>query len=480
MIHHYYIKTYGLFCKRVGILGIFLGATLPIYSSDFYPDAAPIQADSLPKVYQNDDFPSTPMPDTDKWWTTFNDSSLTTLIETAVKNNYNLRATLRRIEASRQMLRTTYAGYYPTVGLYAGLDFNKDSDREKLPYTQEADNSSFNMGATLSWEIDIFGRVYEQAKGSKANLNVSRVEYEGMMLSVAAEIAQDYSNLRMYQRQLNMARTHLSSQTEMLRIVEARYEAGLVSKLDVAQARNTLNSTRLMIPSLEANITTSRNALATLCGIPESALNSIIDDNTNLKIVPPPGVGTPADLVRRRPDIVEAEQQIVSLSSQLGVAKKDWLPTLSVNATVETSAHSFGDLFGFRSLHYSVEPQLSWTLFNGFAREAGIAEARAELEAQIDSYNMTLLTAVQEVNNCLASYEAASRELELYKEVIKDSEEVLKLATERYKLGLTDFSDVATAQISLLSQQTSFESATANCFNSLVALYKSLGGGWTY
>lgn len=459
---------------------ILAGLSLMSYGADNNESTLILTADSLPLTYQTDELRGIPMPDSDVWWTSFNDLSLSSLINTAVANNYNLRAAMKRIEASRQMLRGVYSGYYPTLGVYTGLDFNKDSDREKIPYVKENDNSSFNLGATMSWEIDIFGRVAAQARGSKAALKVSRLEYEAMMLSIAAEVATDYSEFRMYQRQLNMARVHLSSQTEMLRIVEARYDAGLVSKLDVAQARNTLNSTRLMIPGLEANIVTMRNALATLCGVNEDSLRSMIDDNTYPEAIPPIGIGVPADLVRRRPDVVEAEQQIEQLSAQLGVAKKDWLPTLTVNATAETSAHAFGDLFGFRSLHYSVEPQLSWTLFNGFSRQANIAEAKAELEAQIDSYNMTLLTAVQEVNNSIASYEAALREVELYKEVIKDSQEVLKLATERYKLGLTDFSDVATAQISLLSQQTSYESAAANCFNSVVDLYKALGGGWSY
>lgn len=459
---------------------ILAGLSLMSYGADNNESTLILTADSLPLTYQTDELRGIPMPDSDVWWTSFNDPSLSSLINTAVANNYNLRAAMKRIEASRQMLRGVYSGYYPTLGVYTGLDFNKDSDREKIPYVKENDNSSFNLGATMSWEIDIFGRVAAQARGSKAALKVSRLEYEAMMLSIAAEVATDYSEFRMYQRQLNMARVHLSSQTEMLRIVEARYDAGLVSKLDVAQARNTLNSTRLMIPGLEANIVTMRNALATLCGVNEDSMRGMIDDNTYPEAIPPIGIGVPADLVRRRPDVVEAEQQIEQLSAQLGVAKKDWLPTLTVNATAETSAHAFGDLFGFRSLHYSVEPQLSWTLFNGFSRQANIAEAKAELEAQIDSYNMTLLTAVQEVNNSIASYEAALREVELYKEVIKDSQEVLKLATERYKLGLTDFSDVATAQISLLSQQTSYESAAANCFNSVVDLYKALGGGWSY
>lgn len=451
-----------------------------VWAADLSPIPAGIlTADSLPEFYQNRDFSSDELRE-EQWWHNFNDKSLTALISSAIYNNYNLQAAVRRIEASRQMLKSTYSAYYPTISINAGLDFNKDSDKQKLPYVKENDNSSFNIGATLNWEIDIFGRVAQKVKGSKASVNISRIEYEAMMLSIAAEVAENYSEMRMYERQLNMAKTHISSQTEMLRIVEARYEAGLVSKLDVAQARNSLNSTRLMIPGLQSNIVITRNALATLCGVSEDILDSMIDSNSETQIVPPPGIGSPADLIRRRPDVVEAEQQISLLTSNLGIAKKDWLPVLSVSATAVTQAHALGDLFGFRSLHYSVVPQLSWTLFDGFSRSATIAEAKLQLEAEMDTYNMTLLMAVQEVNNSLASYETANRELQLYKEVIKDSQEVLKLATERYKLGLTDFSDVATAQISLLSQQTSYETAKANCFNSVVTLYKALGGGWEF
>lgn len=448
------------------------------YARGALPPDSMISADSLPAAYQDTSIPSIPMPDEDAWWKRFDDAALSSLIDAAIRNNYDLRAAMRRIEVSRQMLRATYSAYYPTLGIYAGYDLNKESDREKLPYVKEHDNSSFNLGATMSWEVDIFGRVARKAKAGKATVNVSRLEYEAMMLSVAAEVAQDYADMRMYEQQLEIANRHLASQTEMLKIVESRYDAGLVSKLDVAQAKNTLNTTRLMIPSLQSGVITSRNALATLCAIPESDIDAIVANGNTLQLLPPPGVGSPADLVRRRPDVVEAEQQIEVLAAQLGVARQDWLPTLTVNASVETSAHSFGDLFGFRSLTYSVTPQLSWTLFDGFQRDAAIAEAKANMEAYVDTYNMTLLTAVQEVNNALAAYNASVSELQLYKEVISDSEEVLSLSEERYKLGLTDFSDVATAQISLLSQETSFASSQAGCLANLVSLYKALGGGW--
>ncbi len=439
-----------------------------------------LSADSLPSAYICDDMQSMPLPDCDAWWQTFDDPSLVALVQTAVANNYDLRAALRRIDASRQMLRSVYAGYYPTLSAFAGYDRSEISGRATQPYDAAGETSSaFSIGATVSWEIDIFGRVAEKAKGSKATLSATRLEYEGLMISVAAEVAQDYADLRMYQRQLEIARGHLESQAEVLRTVQAQYDAGLVSKLDVAQAKNTMNTTRLLIPSLESGMTTARNALLTLCGVgSDDKLNALLSDSTVFRIVPPPGIGSPADLVRRRPDVAETEKQVEVLASQLGVAKKDWLPVLSLDATIETSSHSVGHLFGSNSLAYSVSPRLSWTIFDGFQREAGIAEARAEMEAEMNTYNSTLLTAVQEVNNALASYHSAVAELQLYDDAIADSREVLRLSLERYRLGLTDFSDVATAQISLLTTETSFETIRANCFNALVNLYKALGGGW--
>ncbi len=446
---------------------------------------AALSCDSMPAKYaaatdEPQSFPEIPMPDSDLWWSNFNDSSLTSLIQSAVANNYNLKGAIKRIEASRQILRSTYSGYYPTIGLTAGYDVSKESGRIEKPYGSVPSTSSFSLGATMSWEIDVFGRVAEKAKGSKASLSASRVEYEGMMLTIASEVATTYGNLRMYEQQLQVARSHIDSQQEMLRIVESRYASGLVSKLDVAQARNTLNSTLLLVPQLESEVRDSKYALATLCGLDIAAIDDIIAEATHPEIPAQFEVGIPADLIRRRPDIVEAEQQIAVLASQLGVARKDWLPTLTLNASVATSSHDVDGLFGKHSLQYSVTPQLSWTLFDGFARDAGIAEAKAEMEAEIDTYNMDLLTAIQEVNTAISDYEAAQSELKLYADVLKDSQELLSLAIERYDLGLTDFSDVTSAQISVLSQQTSYEAASASCFTKAIAIYKALGGGWNY
>ena len=469
---------------RISALHLLFMACTTMYAASPEVAVGQLSADSLPDSYCLRKLPpATEQPihfdETSRiWWHHFEDSTLVALVHSAVENNYNVQAAIRRIDASKASLAGTRASYYPSISLNAGYDYNRDSGRIVQPYADADTKASWTLGASLSWEIDIFGRIHEKLKGSRAQLRASRLEYEGVMLSLAAEVANDYSRYRMYQNQLRVARNHLNSQARMLDLVETRFKEGLVSKLDVAQARNTLNLTKALIPDLEANISTTFNALVTLCNMPVDEITELLASETFPLLTVPLDLGSPAELLSRRPDIAGEAQQIQIVGSKLGIAKKDYLPTLSISALVQTMSHNLQEVFGAHSLHWSVVPTLSWTLFDGFSRSANVAEAKAEMEAEIDNYNMTVTTAVQEVNNSIVDYNAAMRRMKLYETVVTDSEEVLHLATERYKLGLTDFSEVATAQISLLNSETNYESTLSACFQSIVTIYKAIGGGW--
>lgn len=438
-----------------------------------------LSADSLPSGYGFTAFSSKPMSADTDWWSTFNDPVLTRLEALAQKNNYSLRAMLKRLEASRQMLRQTRAGYYPTVSLMAGYDINRDSGRESKPYSDAFTDTYFQLGATVSWEIDIFGRIYEKSKTDRANINATRLEYEGMQLTLEAEVACQYASLLMYKQQLEVAMSHLETQENILAIAEARYKAGLVSKLDVAQASSMVSTTRLLMPKYRSSMMSAVNSLATLCGVKSSDIRNMVENAAMPHLTVPLQVGVPADLIRRRPDVAEAEMQIEAMAAKLGVAKKDYLPSLTLNATLGTSSREAKYLFGKNSFNYEINPTLTWTLFDGFAREAGIAEANAEMEAEIETYNMTLTTAVQEVEDAMQNYVAAGRELTLYGDVLEASQQVVDLSLERYRHGLTDFTDVANAQISYLQNHTNYQSSRANLFSCIVRLYKALGGGFS-
>ncbi|MDE6272206.1 MAG: TolC family protein [Muribaculaceae bacterium] len=438
-----------------------------------------LKGNNLPSGYGFTAFSSASMPEVEEWWMTFKDPVLNRVEAIVRNNNFNLRAALKRIEASRQMLRQTYSGYYPTISLMAGYDIDRDSGREALPYSDAQTNTYFQLGATVSWEIDIFGRIRQKAKAAKADIEVSRLEYEALQLSLEAEAAIQYADILMYKQQREVALTHLKSQEDILAIAEARYKAGLVSKLDVAQAKSMVSSTRLLVPQYTSRMTSAMNALATLCGVRNTDIQTMLGEAAMPHLTVPLQVGVPADLIRRRPDVAEAEKQIESLADQMGVAKKAYLPSLTLNATLGTSSHEAKRLFGTNSFNYEINPTLTWTLFDGFSREASVAEAKANMEAQIESYNMTLTTALQEVEDAMQNYIASGRELTLYSDVLENSQEVVDLSLERYRHGLTDFTDVANAQITYLQNHTNYQTARATLFSCIVRLYKALGGGFS-
>lgn len=413
-----------------------------------------------------------------QWWTVFSDPNLNQLEELAMKNNYNVRSSLKKIQAARELLKGVYSAYSPVVGLSAGYDFERDSGRESTPYATNSNTSYFQMGATVSWEIDLFGRISAKAKTQKSNIKISRLDYDALLLSISAEVAINYGALCMYHQQLKVAKSHLKSQQELLEMVKSKFDAGLISRLDVAQAENSVNMTRLRIPTLENGVEMSKLAIATLCGVKSEKISSLLFAEYQPALSIPEAIGQPADLLRNRPDIALAEEQIHNIASQMGVAKKDYLPSLSINGEIATHSHDAAGLFGKSSMTFSLVPQLTWTLFDGLSRKFNITGLKAEMEAQIDNYNNTVLTAIQEVDGAILKYDTSRKELALYDDVLENSRQMLILSIERYKLGLVNFSDVANAQITYLTYQTNLLTTRNNCYNSLVALYKSLGGGW--
>lgn len=433
----------------------------------------------LPEEWRNDTIPVMTAPAEDSWWSTFHDGTLTQLINTAEKNNYDLAAAMKRIDAARLTLQRAKAGYFPTIGLGVSWTMSRQSGLTGKTQTQAVSSTYFDLGLTAQWEIDVFGRISSQIKADKASLQASRADRAAMGVSIGASVAKTYITLRTYQQQLEVALDHIDSQEKILAITQARFESGLASALDVVQARNVVLSTKATIPGLRFSIENNINALATLCGVYPPELPAEVKVTSPL---PDPGspapIGVPADLLRRRPDIISSEYQLRALAARLNVAKKEFLPTLSIAGQIGTTAHEIGDLFKNGSFTYSVTPQLSWTVFDGLARNRDVQIARADLEAAVETYNQTVMSAVEEVNDNLSHYTYSVEEIGLYREVYEESGRQLELAMDRYKLGLSDFSNVADAQMSQLEYRNALISAQSNALLCLVSIYQSLGGGW--
>lgn len=435
-------------------------------------------SDPLPQMWQLDLPDSGNTPESDRWWDTFGDTTLQSLISRAVKNNFNAQAALHRIESARQICRATKGGYFPQIATTAGWSRQRSSADMQADKGHASTMSYFNLGLSMNWEIDLFGRIHSQSKADKANYEASVAEYDATLVSLCANLAKAYFSLRMAQAELAVADSTVANAEELLHIANKRYEVGLVPGVDPIQARMVVTRTRSTIPTLKQNITEAINEIAVLIGEYPDTLTDLLTPAPLPDTPAPLSIMPPRELLRRRPDIVKAEKELAYYAALVGVSKKDFLPTLSLSAGVGTEAHNLKDIFGAGSLYYQIAPTLSWTIFEGMIRGARVAEAKAAMLAQIDTYNITVMTAVQEVNNAMAQYQSA-QEIYIYnKMLLKDSLRELELQTDRYRQGLCDFSDVADAQTSVLQYEDAVIESHASQLAAFVTIYTALGGGW--
>lgn len=418
------------------------------------------------------------LPSDDQWWKNFNDLILTELIRRAVANNYNVASAIKRIEMAAKEIGITKAGYYPSISLAGGYTNTRQSGA-MTPGTPSVRTSYFNLGASMNWEIDIFGRVYAGVKEKKAAYNVARADYEAVMVSLCANVATAYMQLRTYQEELRVAQQHIESQKAVCKITEARFNAQLGDMLDVTQARVVLYETESTLPTLEANIRTAKNSLAILVGEYPGSIDELLDsDEAFPQYRHTVAIGVPAEILRRRPDIIEAEMELAEYAAAIGVSRKDFLPTLSLTGDIGTSAHKLDGLFGKNSLTYSIAPQLSWTLFEGLSRNYALSEAKLQMESAIDQYNLTVMTAVEEVDNALVSYASLLNAIELQTRVVEESKKSMELSFELYRSGLTIFTNVVDGQISWLTNQNTLTEMQGEALAALIKIYQALGGGW--
>lgn len=463
---------------RIRVIAI--AATLSVTAWAVDPnDFEDYLTDSLPATWHYESQFSQQSPVSDRWWREFNDATLDTLISMAVDNNFDLLTAARRIEMARNNIRLAQSAYYPTVSMSAGWNRTRSSGATASSTTPASTASYFDLGLTASWEVDLFGKITAAAKEKKLVYKATRAEYDAAMVSLCAELATDYVKLRVWQAQYELANRHIETQQRIVDITEARLEAGIGSMLDVTQAKIVLSSTKATIPSLENSIHTMINAIALLTGSYPDELPVDLNQSGRIpdyRMLVPTGV--PADLLRRRPDIAAAEMQLAASAASIGIAKKDFLPTLTINGSVGTSAHSAGDLFKHNSFGYTIAPTLTWTVFSGLSRSYNVANARREMEIEINAYNLAVMNAVNEADNAMDGYLAAVRHIDALQEVAAESKTSLHLSVDLYKQGLTNFSNVSDAQLSLLESQSSVITARGDALAALIDLYQALGGGW--
>lgn len=433
----------------------------------------------MPEAWLSDSLVTSLSPAEDMWWLSFGDTCLTALIDEAVVNNHNILAAAQRVKVAKSMYNSALAGYSPVIGVNGAWV----NDQTSGNLTQVSNDPSLvrymEAGLSVSWEIDLFGKIYFRAKEGKEQYNATREEYNGVMISLCAQLASQYITLRTYQAQMRVAESHILSQQAILRITETRFETGLASALDVAQAKTVYYNTRASIPQLQAAIDNQINIIAVLLGrYPNEVYARLATPAEQVEFLQMVSVGIPYDLLRRRPDLREAEYNIAAEAAAKGIAITDFLPSLSLNGSVGYASHDPGKFFEKGSLTYNIMPTFKWTLFNGTERIQSLNAAKAQMEAAVEVYNNTVLTAVQEVESAMSLYKNRVKQLVFLRELVNQGQKTLDLSLDLYKNGLIDFQTVLDAQRQMLSYQNTLESTRGSAALALVNLYQSLGGGW--
>ena len=368
--------------------------------------------------------------------------------------------------------------FFPTIGLNAGWTRQQSSgNTSELPQsTQHYYDASLNM----SWELDLFGSIRNRVKAQKENFAASKEEYTGTMVSLCAQVASAYINLRELQQELAVIQKNCASQEAVLKITEVRYNTGLVSKLDVAQAKSVFFSTKASIPQIESGINQYITTLAILLGTYPQEIRPTLESPGILPdYMEPIGVGLPADLLLRRPDIRSAERSVNAQAALVGASKSDWLPQIFLKGSLGYTAKDLKDLTHHKSMTYEIAPALSWTLFKGTQLVNATKLAKAQLDEAINQFNQTVLTAVQETDNAMNAYRNSIKQIVALREVRNQGQETLTLSLELYKQGLTPFQNVLDAQRSLLSYENQLVQARGYSLLQLIAMYQALGGGWS-
>lgn len=418
------------------------------------------------------------LPVDDQWWKAFQDPVLDSLISVAVKQNYSVLTAIDRINMAKANLRMERGNFFPTIGLNAGWTRQQSSgNTSDLPQsTQHYYDASLNM----NWELDLFGSIRNRVKAQKENFAASKEEYTGTMISLCAQVASAYINLRELQQELAVVQKNCASQEAVLKITEVRYNTGLVSKLDVAQAKSVFFSTKASIPQIESGINQYITTLAILLGTyPQEVRPALTAPGTLPDYMEPIGVGLPADLLLRRPDIRSAERSVNAQAALVGASKSDWLPQVFLKGSVGYAAKDLKDLTHHKSMTYEIAPALSWTLFKGTQLVNATKLAKAQLDEAINQFNQTVLTAVQETDNAMNAYRNSIKQIVALREVRNQGQETLTLSLELYKQGLTPFQNVLDAQRSLLSYENQLVQARGYSLLQLIAMYQALRGGWS-
>ncbi|MFO8165063.1 MAG: efflux transporter outer membrane subunit [Desulfatiglandales bacterium] len=409
------------------------------------------------------------------WWNTLNDPELSSLIERAVKGNLDIKEASARIREARARRGLARADLFPTLGATGSATWSRTRGDTGTVETRDFYAAGFDAG----WELDLFGGTRRSVEAAEADLQAVHENLHDVLVSLTAEVALNYVEIRTYQKRLAVTKGNLDIQQETYSLIQSRYQAGLDDELALQQARSTLESTRSQIPTLRTSLEEAMNRIAVLLGEQPGAFHDHLKNDMPVPAVPlKAAVGVPADTLRRRPDVRKAERELAAQTARIGVATADLYPKFRLNGSIGIEALSLGNLIEAGSRTLSFGPRITWPIFNAGSIQANIEIQSVLQEQTMIQYESTVLNALEEVENALVAYgEEHIRRMSL-EEAADAAKQALELAQYKYQTGMIDFITVLDAQRSLLTYEDKLVQSTGSITSNLVRLYKALGGGW--
>ena len=451
----------------VAALGVALGGCsfAPIYQR---PDV-PIPTQWQVSIQQANDFANT------AWWKQFQDPVLDDLVQTALQENKEVQIAAARVEEYMGRYGVTRSAQFPQVGANAAGARTRLSENPPQT-TGENPGNSFQVDLGVSFELDLWGKLRNATEVARAQLLATEEARRTVILTLVSQLANSYVQLLDYDQQLAVTRATLQTRSESVRINGLRFKAGLISELDYQQAVAEYQNAAVQVPLLERLIAIQENAISLLLGRnPGKISRGVILDR--LAMPPVPG-GLPSDLLERRPDIRQAEQQLIAANAQIGVAKAAFYPSISLTGLLGVSSTDLSDLFEGPSRTWQFAGALAQPIFTGGALTGQLQVAEAVQKQAVLNYQQVIQTAFAEVDNSLISVSKLREQLKDEEAQVKALQRQVDLATLRYQNGYSDYLTVVDAERNLYSAQLQYVQSQGDLFRAMVSLYKTLGGGW--
>jgi outer membrane protein, multidrug efflux system len=409
------------------------------------------------------------------WWSMLNDAQLDSLVARAVKGNLDLKNARARVREARALRGISKANLFPTLDAEALASKQRSSENSGTGTESKLYTADFDAG----WELDVFGGVRRSVEAAQASLEATQENLHNVLVSLLAEVALNYVEVRTFQARLAVTEANIKAQQETYDLNQSRYEAGIIDELAVQQSLRILESSRSQIPALKTGLDAAKNRLALLLGAKPGKLHGELAVKRPIPELPATVVvGIPAETLRHRPDIRRAERNLAAQTARIGVAKAELYPKFRLFGTIGLESLSSKDFLEWASRTWSIGPGISWNIFHGGAIRQNIEVQTARQEQALIQYEAAVLGALEEVENIIVAYAKEQLRRESLAKAATAAQRVAQVAQDQYQAGLVDFNNVLDAQRSLLILQDELNQSNGAVVSNLIRLYKALGGGW--